>query len=174
MKLQEQRKQQVATLLKKMESETVYLLRQKDEEIAEAVKKRVELEDFLSKLEAENEAWRRVAEENEAMVLSLHNTLEEMREKTYYSFKFNNGMVTEDAESCCDESRGSYREMEEEEEEEDVARKMMVCKSCDSGKSSFLFLPCRHLCSCKNCEAFLKACPVCKTPKKASIEALIF
>lgn len=185
MVLQEQRKQQLGTLLKKLEVKTSTILRQKDEEIAKATNRAMELETLLKKLETESQAWQRIAQENESMVYSLNNTIEELREKG--SCCFNNGV--EDAESCCD-----FPEREEEEEEternrggncidcgenkeEERTRKMMmvnVCKGCNSGDSCFLFLPCRHLCSCKNCEAFLESCPVCLTPKKASIEALIF
>ena len=45
-------KQQVIALLKKLESRSLNVLREKDEEIAQAIKKRVELEDYLRKLEA--------------------------------------------------------------------------------------------------------------------------
>lgn len=177
--LQEQRKQQLALLLRKIESKTELLLKQKDEEIAQAVKKRVELEDFLRKLEAENQAWQRVAQENEAMVMSLNNTLEQFRDKATCGLM--DGAL--DAESCCDNYN---REKEEEEEEdsgfnnggddvdEEMRIKTTVCKGCNSRSSCVLFLPCRHLCSCKACEAGFDACPVCRTPKKASIEALIF
>ena len=66
--LQEQRKQQVAALLKKAELDALLMLGRKDEQIAQAAKKRAELEEFLRRLEAENLSWRRVAQENEAMV----------------------------------------------------------------------------------------------------------
>ena len=82
--LQEQRKQHVSELLKKVEANALHLLRQKDEEIAQATKKTTELKEFLTRLEVENQSWRKVAEENEAMVLSLHNTLEEMKERALY------------------------------------------------------------------------------------------
>ncbi|XP_062022006.1 probable BOI-related E3 ubiquitin-protein ligase 2 isoform X1 [Rosa rugosa] len=170
--LQEQRKQQLALLMKKIESRTELLLKQKDEEIAQALKKRMELEDFLRKLEAENQAWQRVAQENEAMVMSLNNTLEQFRERAACG-------AMEDAESCCDskqeeeeEDTGDYRGGFNNGVNEEI--KMMVCKGCNSKRSCVLFLPCRHLCSCKACEAGFDACPVCTTPKRASIEALIF
>lgn len=183
--LQEQRKQQVAALLKKAELDALLMLGQKDEQIAQAAKKRAELEEFLRRLEAENLSWRRVAQENEAMVLSLHNTLEQIKERSSYCHTHNNnGAEREDAESCCGESR---RNMATEEgtgenrvpcggkgEAQQVARTTMVCRSCNSRSSCFMFLPCRHLCSCKACEAFLEACPACRMPKKSSIEALLF
>lgn len=171
--MQEQRNQQVFTLLKMMESDVLYVLSQKDEQIAQAAKKKTELEEFLIRLEAENQLWRRVAQENEAVVLSLHNTLEQVKER-------NRGVVAEDAESyCCDENRGNKVMQAGTGETEEIGKETteqitMVCKCCHSRSSCFMFLPCRHLCSCKACESFLQACPVCKMPKKTSIETLIF
>ncbi|KDP29663.1 hypothetical protein JCGZ_18825 [Jatropha curcas] len=183
--LQEQRKQHFASLLKRIESKALPLIRQKDEQIAQATKRTMELENFLKRLEMENQAWQRVAQENEAMVLSLNNTIEQLREKA--SCCFDNG--AEDAESCCEVNRAEEEGEEETEqrgknraffndnykitEEEIVRKKMMVCRGCNSRDSCILFLPCRHLCSCKACEAFLDSCPVCLTGKKACIEALI-
>ncbi|KAK7258020.1 hypothetical protein RIF29_32399 [Crotalaria pallida] len=171
--IQEQGKQQVTSLLNRVEAHSLKILMQKDEEIAQATKKRAELEDFITRLEAENQGWQKMAQENEAMALSLYKTLEEVKEKAYYNNNNNNnnGVVADDAESWCDQRR---RDKEEGiGEVEQIPREMMVCKSCHSGRSCFLFLPCRHLCSCKACDAFLEACPVCTMPKKASIETLL-
>lgn len=162
--LLQQRKQQLQSILKKYESKAQIMLRQKDEEIAKAVNRTVELEDFLRRIEVESQTWQRVAKENEAMVVSLNSTIEQMRESACF---FSNGV--EDAESCCEtgENRGVY----EEQEENDKGGKM-ICKSCNSGNSCVILLPCRHLCSCKACEVFLDSCPVCRMVKKASIEVL--
>ncbi|RDX61501.1 putative BOI-related E3 ubiquitin-protein ligase 3, partial [Mucuna pruriens] len=172
--LQEQRKQQVGELLKRAESNAACLLRQKDEEIAHARKKSSELNEFLRRLEVENQSWRRVAEEKEAMVVSLHNSLEEMKERALYQG------TAEDAESCCDDNIGNTATEGESRlcrggvgEVEQIRKRTMNCKCCKSQKSCFMFLPCRHLCSCKTCEPFLQLCPVCNMPKKSSIETLI-
>ncbi|KAK0582104.1 hypothetical protein LWI29_021502 [Acer saccharum] len=173
--LQEQRKQQLEMILKKIESKASTLLRQKDGEIIKVNNRAMELEILLKKLEMENQAWQRMALEYESMVFSLNNTLEQMREKATAScFLFNNNNgggggagVAEDAESCCDVEEDHNHELEEEEE------KWKLCKRCNSGDLCVVFLPCRHLCSCKACDAFLDSCPVCLAPKKASIEVLI-
>lgn len=178
--LQEQRKQQLEMLLKKLEVKTSTLLRQKDEEIAKATNRAMELEILLKKLEMESQAWQRIAQENESLVYSLNNTIEQLREKG--SCCFNNG--AEDAGSCCnlpeedeetERNRGRNCSINSGENKEERKRKMTivnVCKGCNSGDSCVLFLPCRHLCSCKKCQAVLQSCPVCLAPKKASIEAL--
>lgn len=178
--IKEHGKQQVMALLKKLETRTLHVLREKDVEIAQAMKRRLELEEYLRKLEAENNRWQRLAQEKENMALSLYKTLEEMTEGGNF---LNNGAVANDAVSCCGETGGT-EEREEEgtaekglecggvNEVEQITRKggVMLCKSCHSRSSCFLFLPCRHLSSCKVCNASLEACPVCRTPKKATIE----
>ncbi|KAB2097561.1 Baculoviral IAP repeat-containing 7 [Gossypium arboreum] len=181
--LQEQRKQQYEVLVKKIESKASFLLRQKDEEIVKARNKTMELQNMLKKLEMENQAWQRVAQENEAMVVSLNNRLEQVREEQA-SCRFNNGV--DDAESCCEcednnegimetKGNGSFAAVDSsnQRQEEQEEKTTMVCKCCYCRNSSVLFLPCRHLCSCKDCATFLDSCPVCRTPKKACIEALI-
>lgn len=179
--LQERGKQQVVALLRNLESRSVHVLKKKDEEIAQAIKKRLELEEYLRKLEAENKKWQRMAQEKETMALSLYKTLEEMTEGGNF---LNNGVVANDAVSFCDET-GGKEEMQPEEatiekrlecgvgvtgEFEQIKSGVMLCKSCHSRSSCFLFLPCRHLSCCKVCNTFLEACPVCTTPKKATIE----
>ncbi|KAL0422914.1 UNVERIFIED_CONTAM: putative BOI-related E3 ubiquitin-protein ligase 2 [Sesamum latifolium] len=157
--LQEQRKQQIAVFMKKYESRIQFLMKQKEEEIARAAKKSMELQVFLKRMEVENQTWQRVARENEAMVASLNSTIERLREDA--------GNAAEDAESCCVEE-----EKKTEETWVEKARKM-VCRCCNSRNSCVIMLPCRHLCSCRDCEALLDSCPVCTTVKKASIEALV-
>ncbi|CAK9315991.1 unnamed protein product [Citrullus colocynthis] len=177
MALREQGKQQIAALMKKIELKTAIMLRQKEEEIAKAAKKTMELEIFLRKLETENQLWQRIAQENEVMAMSLNNTLDQMREKVSNSF--------DDAESCCD--MNSIAAANEEQiparnrgteccsvSEQGKMKNKMICRCCKFRNSSVIFLPCRHLCCCKDCETVLDSCPVCKTGKKASIEALIF
>ncbi|KAE8668325.1 Detected protein of unknown function [Hibiscus syriacus] len=160
--LQEQREKLVAAMAKKVEPRATLLLKQKDAELTRATNRTTELQNLLNKLEMENQAWRRAAQENEAMVVYLNNTLERLQRQNQPGRCFDNGV--DDARSCCEET--------EEEEEEDRGF-VVVCKCCSSRSSCVLFLPCRHLCSCKDCAAFLDCCPVCGTAKKASIEALI-
>ncbi|OWM83960.1 probable BOI-related E3 ubiquitin-protein ligase 3 [Punica granatum] len=159
--LKEQRQRQEAALLRKIESRAQSLFQQKDQELARASRKTAELQSLLAKLETENQAWQRLAQENEAMVVSLSNTLEQLR-----------GREEEDVESCCDEVAPD-RGAEVESRGVDKTTTATCCRACNHGESSVLFLPCRHLCSCKSCDAFLDRCPVCGTAKKASIEALI-
>ncbi|KAH7523485.1 probable BOI-related E3 ubiquitin-protein ligase 2 [Ziziphus jujuba] len=157
--LQEQRKQQLAVLLSSFESRTLSLIRQKEEDLVQATKRGMELQDRLRKAEMESATWQRVAKENEAMVIHLNNTLEQVKER---QFLFNNG--AEDAESFCDSFQRGNRERQ---------GKKLACKSCNIQTSCVLFLPCRHLCSCNYCEAFLASCPICESAKEATMEVFL-
>ncbi|GKU90135.1 hypothetical protein SLEP1_g4175 [Rubroshorea leprosula] len=156
--LERQTKQQLAILLNNMEPKAFSLMKQKEEELARATTKTMELEACLRKTEMETESWKRLARANEAMVMDLSKTLEQVRERLVLV-----NDTTEDAESCF----SCHKEQESKEEEESIR---MACKNCNSRSSCMLFLPCRHLCSCKNCETFLGSCPVCKSVKEASME----
>ncbi|KAL8027869.1 hypothetical protein ABFX02_14G124700 [Erythranthe guttata] len=159
--MQEQRNQQTAILMKKYETKTRFLLKQKDQEIANAANRTNELQNFLNRIEIENQTWQRVARENESMVASLSGTIQRLRDSAAAAAC----SPAADAESCC-ENGG-------EDEEEKWGERKLVCRRCKSEKSSVILLPCRHLCCCKECELFLDSCPVCTMVKKASVEALI-
>ncbi|KAG9156380.1 hypothetical protein Leryth_009250 [Lithospermum erythrorhizon] len=169
--LQEQRKQQLSLIMKKYEAKIEYLLRQKDEEIARALNKKMALEDFMKRVESENQVWQKIAKDNEETVVSLNNTIEQLRESACLSTN-----VVEDAESCCENrefrATESILEADKGGNLEQISKKVL-CKGCNIRSSCIIILPCRHLCLCQSCEAFLHSCPVCGTEKKATIQALI-
>ncbi|KAL1554451.1 RING-type E3 ubiquitin transferase [Salvia divinorum] len=148
MALQEQRRRQAALLARSYESKIQSLLEQRDDEISRAGRRKMELEECVRRMEMERVTWQRFAQESEAMAASLRTRVREAE--------------AEDAGSCC---------VERAREGEPQSRKM-VCRCCNSRESCVIMLPCRHLCSCRDCDAFLDCCPVCNVPKKASLEAL--
>ncbi|EYU37958.1 hypothetical protein MIMGU_mgv1a012591mg [Erythranthe guttata] len=159
--LEEQRKRHTSLLLKKLEPKIQFLFRQKDEEIKTASYRTTELENFLRRIEFENQTWQRAAMENESTVKSLTGTIERLREAAA------NAASVDDAGSCCVEEE----ERENGENLERETRKKMVCRRCNYGNSCVIMLPCRHLCSCIACAAVLDSCPVCRV---RSVHASIF
>lgn len=175
---QEHRRQQTI-LLKKYESEAQIILGQKDEEIAKAANRARELNDFLQRMESENQAWQRLAKEKEAIIVTLNNTITQLREKACLAC---NGV--DDEESCCDIIINNTTTAETETEtvrrtvaghESEHNTRKMICKICNNSRNPcvIILLPCRHLCSCKFCLPYICSCPVCNMPKKGSIEALL-
>ncbi|XP_019165731.1 PREDICTED: probable BOI-related E3 ubiquitin-protein ligase 3 [Ipomoea nil] len=178
--LQEQRKQQLALMLRKYESKKQFLLKQKEEEMSKALNKTMELEDMLRRIEMEKQAWQSMAKEKEAMAMSLNNTIEQLKESAWLQ-PWTGG--AEDAESCCenggdDNAPAAAAPLFRDGGSgggngENSKRGDMACKSCNSGVSCVVFLPCRHLSSCQACDPFLDSCPLCGMLKKASIQALL-
>ncbi|KAL3514989.1 hypothetical protein ACH5RR_021891 [Cinchona calisaya] len=162
--LQEQRKQQITSLLESYESKAQVLFQQKDEEIAKAINRTIELEFLLKQFETENQTWQRVAKENEAIIISLKNTVEQFKK-----LGGGNGNGVDDAESCCEIVMNSTATVAAEQ----TNANGMTCKICNFRSSCVILLPCRHLCSCNVCEAFIESCPVCNLVKKASIEVFL-
>ncbi|KAL6531896.1 hypothetical protein OROMI_028259 [Orobanche minor] len=163
--IQHQRKQQLSVLVKKYEYRALFLLTQKEEEIVKVGNRTMELQNFLKRMEMENQTWQRIANDNESMAASLNSTIQRLRESASLSSTnfIANAAAADDAESCCHNGAG----------EETGTTLMAMCKCCGSRSSCVVMLPCRHLCSCKECEVFLDTCPVCKMVKKGSVEALI-
>ncbi|KAL1215680.1 BOI-related E3 ubiquitin-protein ligase 1 [Cardamine amara subsp. amara] len=163
--LQEQRKQEIEMILRAMESKAFVLMNQKEEEMSKALSKNMELEDLLRKMEMENQTWQRLARENEAMVQSLNSTLEQVKERAATCHEA--GAVAEDEGSFCIGGGDGDRVPAEK-------KISSSCVNCGSnGVTRVLFLPCRHLCCCTDCEVGLLRCPICNTPKKNKIEAFI-
>ncbi|KAK4754617.1 hypothetical protein SAY87_002721 [Trapa incisa] len=167
--LQQQRKQQTAELLKRIETRSQMLIAHKDQEISHAVQKTSELQELLARLEMEREEWRRLAEEKEAMATSLNNTLEELRKDRACS-------TSKPQEPCFEVDNRGAGEPEEGEgtgENTMVVEGAAACRGCGCRGASVVFLPCRHLCTCEMCSEVLDFCPVCDTAKKACLEALM-
>ncbi|CAJ2654808.1 unnamed protein product [Trifolium pratense] len=146
--LQQQREKQVG-VLKRLEIYSEQVLITKNGEIAQAALKNKVLENFLNSLEAEKRDLKRIVEEQEAMIIALYNQLEEEKKRVRM-------FVENDGESFCGE-------VEE-------ARAAKCCHRCNTKSVDVIFLPCRHLSSCKVCEALLQACPICGVEKKGAIE----
>jgi len=151
------RELQVATL-KNMEIYSRQIMTKANEEIAKVVKKNREMENLFRSLEIEKSFLKRIVEERGATIIALHNKLEEEKKRARM-------VVLNDAESCCGDS-------EEARAEKRMRRdhNLMLCSKCKTQFVGVLFLPCRHLSSCKQCEALLQTCPICGMAKRNVIE----
>jgi len=168
--LHQQMRQEMALILNNFESKTMFLVREKEDELQKLRMKTKILEDYLRKTEVETEAWQRIAKEKEETVISLANMLEQVKANLSLAPQpdQNNSTDDNDAESVCDcDSLGKNRAEEERENEEMIK---FGCKWCNSEYPCVVFLPCKHLCCCKSCDGLLELCPVCHSVKQGSIE----
>ncbi|AES90627.1 zinc finger, C3HC4 type (RING finger) protein [Medicago truncatula] len=140
-----------------MEIYSQQILTRKNEEIAKVAKEKLEMEVLLRRLEAEKMELKRITLKRRAMVITLHTKLEEEKERVTM-------LVENDAESSCGEK-------EEVRAQKHVRReKNLFCSKYKTHTLGVLVLPCRHLSSCKACNALLQTCPICGMAKKGIIE----
>lgn len=185
MALQQQMRDQLLALTRRLDSKASTLLKQKEEDLARASKKTLELEECLKRAEADGQTWKRIARENEAMALALQNTLEQVRDNPCRSSA--GGVIPataalgDDAASCCDSTsataaaarpNGGKGEGNRDGEGQGIAASGR-CRGCGSHDSCMLFMPCMHLCACELCASLLDSCPVCRSAKQGSIEVFL-
>ncbi|KAK4753395.1 hypothetical protein SAY87_022193 [Trapa incisa] len=176
-----------------LEEQIAKRLRSKEEDIEKITKMNWALEERIKSLSVENQIWRDLAQNNEATANALRLNLEQVLahvkdDATIAGGGGGNGLnssaainsghpLADDAQSCCDSSdvgddrgafdRSSSREVAAAESCGGVDRRW--CRSCRREEARVLLLPCRHLCLCTVCGSTLHTCPVCDSPKTASV-----
>ncbi|XP_010499673.1 PREDICTED: probable BOI-related E3 ubiquitin-protein ligase 3 [Camelina sativa] len=177
LEIEEKRKTQRRRIVEAVEQGLMKTLRAKDEEINHIGKLNLFLEEKVKSLCVENHIWRDVAQSNEATVNALRSNLQQVLAAVERNRWEEPHTVAEDAQSCC----GSSDEGDSEEdrwklagEAQDTKRMRRVatttmCRNCGKGEASVLLLPCRHMCLCTVCGSSLNTCPICNTPKNASL-----
>ncbi|GMH16557.1 hypothetical protein Nepgr_018398 [Nepenthes gracilis] len=174
--IKQQRKQQLAALINQLESKTLALMREKELALEKARKKTEQLEEWLRMAETQREASQRAAKQNEAMVIGLNNMVEQAKEKFSSCGVAEGGgaaVAAGDAESVCGSSSHGGGRGNIEKGREAEGKKIGYCRCCNSRRTCVVLLPCKHLCSCKTCEAFLELCPACRSVKAGSIEVFL-
>ncbi|KAK1281008.1 hypothetical protein QJS04_geneDACA023167 [Acorus gramineus] len=128
--------QHIQSVMNNFESGVACIVKKKDEEIANANTTMRTLKNHVLKLEGENFLWKKVAKDTAADAKTLERDLERMKREF---------AATGDAGSeCCGSSD---------------PKMLIPCRICGSRDSCMLMLPCRHLCSCRNCDGTNQLCP---------------
>ncbi|XP_010537778.1 PREDICTED: probable BOI-related E3 ubiquitin-protein ligase 2 [Tarenaya hassleriana] len=180
MEMEERRKRQVRTMMGAIEQGVMKRLRAKEEEREKLEDLNNALEERVKSLAIENQIWRDLAQTNEATAQALRTNLEQVlaQVKDMHIPPVGGarlGLSCADAGSCCGSNDGSG-------EEEDVERRVLageaqdkgrMCRSCGEEESCVVLLPCRHLCLCGVCGSTLHTCPICRSPKNASVHVNI-
>ncbi|CAH8356268.1 unnamed protein product [Eruca vesicaria subsp. sativa] len=171
LEIQEKRKRQMRTIMEAIEDR----LRVKEEERDRMEKINHALEERVKSLSIENQIWRDLAQTNEATANNLRNNLEQvLAQVNDPGAGLGNVNEGDDAQSCCGSSAG----------EETVRRRVAtgahdgeakgrMCRNCGEEGSCVLLLPCRHLCLCGVCGSSVHTCPICRSPKNASVHVNI-
>ncbi|KAK1298927.1 hypothetical protein QJS10_CPB14g00030 [Acorus calamus] len=141
--------QHMQYVMNNFESGVACMLKKKDEEIANAITTVTTLKNHVFKLEGENFLWKKVAKDNGADLRTLKGELERMKREI--------AAVGDAGSECCGSSN---------------PKMLIPCRICGSRDSCMMMLPCRHMCSCRNCDRINQLCPVCNSVKNASVEVL--
>lgn len=189
MEIEERRKRNSRRIIAAVEEGIMKRLRAKEEEIEKIGKLNWALEEKVKSLCVENQIWRDVAQTNEATANALRSNLEQVLAQVQddeHRYRAAAGRVDEaavlidDAQSCCGSNfeEGGERKVEQEQvrgnDECSSYSKIsngssMGCRNCRKEESCVLLLPCRHLCLCTVCASSVNICPICKSPKNASV-----
>ncbi|XP_010472749.1 PREDICTED: probable BOI-related E3 ubiquitin-protein ligase 2 [Camelina sativa] len=160
--IEEKRKRQARMIIEAIEQGLAKRLRVKEEERERIVKVNYALEERVKSLSIENQIWRDLAQTNEATANHLRTNLDQVLAQVNDlrcaggSDADNNNNEEDDAQSsCC----GSTK----------AAEGRKLCRNCGEEESCVLLLPCRHLCLCGVCGSSVHTCPICTSPKNASV-----
>ncbi|CAN7107175.1 probable BOI-related E3 ubiquitin-protein ligase 3 [Brassica rapa] len=171
MDIEEKRKAQGRKIMEAIEQGLAKTLRAKDEEINHIGKLNLFLEEKVRSLCVENQIWRDMAQSNEATVNSLRSNLQQVLAAVERN-KWEEPTAADDAQSCCgsnDEGDSDERWRLAGEAKSVRTITSTMCRGCGKGEASVLLLPCRHMCLCTVCGSSVNTCPVCKSPKNASL-----
>ncbi|XP_031503480.1 probable BOI-related E3 ubiquitin-protein ligase 3 [Nymphaea colorata] len=167
------------------------ILRGKDEEIESMNRRNSALEEKVRALLVEGQVWRNLAQANEATVVALRRDLELLLLSNANADGNNNAKAPSSLEEgqgdngeCCSygeaadkdaaaksgcDGGGGVGEVEAD-EQKGRRRRVMGCKVCGTREVSVLVLPCRHLCLCSECDGRSEKCPLCFSPKTATVQ----
>ncbi|XP_024403437.1 probable BOI-related E3 ubiquitin-protein ligase 3 [Physcomitrium patens] len=150
-------------------------LREKDVEMEKVKLQNQELMERFTQLNAESYHWQNKLRTTEAMVNILRSNLHQaqQQQQAYPPSREQSkeGCGDSEADDCAssyvdDRNDAHTRTINENKE----LREQRTCRVCRCKDVSMLLLPCRHLCLCLGCEGQLHACPLCRTPKNASVQ----
>ncbi|PIN18991.1 putative E3 ubiquitin ligase [Handroanthus impetiginosus] len=162
------RQRHMTSFLSALEKGIARKLHEKDVELETITRKNKELVENMKQVTTEAQNWCYMAKYNESVVNVLKTNLQQAMQGSNQVKEGQGESDTDDAASCIDPNNylsGPARSS--------TSKKGMMCRSCKVKGVSILLMPCRHLCLCKDCEAFVNACPVCQMVTTASFEVYL-
>lgn len=153
------------SLLNNLEAKVAVLLKAKEDQLAIAIMRHQQLSEELRNAEESKAMWESIARQNEAQISSLRSVLEQIQQPQFSST--NSGAASSINSNSPMEVRKGMKPTK------DGNNKVIIpCRCCGSRNACQLLLPCRHLCTCKQCSDTLSACPVCSSKIKGNVKVL--
>ncbi|KAL2645168.1 hypothetical protein R1flu_012755 [Riccia fluitans] len=170
--LEEKRVRHSRALITAIEESVSRKLREKDIEVEKIKRRNMDLEEHARKVTLELHIWQNKLKSSEAQVLALRSNLQQAQQAVQLSREQSKeGCGDSEADDAASSHHGDLgdgqgRGFRGDKEQ----REQRTCRVCRSNDISMLLLPCRHLCLCKDCEGGLINCPLCQSPKNASVQ----
>ncbi|XP_004489827.1 E3 ubiquitin-protein ligase BOI isoform X2 [Cicer arietinum] len=152
-------------LLTSIEKDINKKLKEKDAEIENMNLKNKHLTERIKQVAIEKQNWHYRAKYNESVVNVLRNNLQQAI--SYGKEGFGDSEIDDVASSNVSSAamKSIYKRYQDMDN--------LSCKSCKENEVCVMLMPCRHLCLCKDCDAFVNVCPLCRLIKTASIEVYL-
>ncbi|KAF4366143.1 hypothetical protein CsatB_022231 [Cannabis sativa] len=175
--VRDMKQRHIASFLTAIEKGVSKKLREKDAEIENINRKNRELVERMKQVAMEAQSWHYRAKYNESVVNVLKSNLQQAISQgaaDQGKEGFGDSEI-DDAVSYIDPSNmlsipgTTINSLPKNQGSRDT----MTCRACKSREVSMLLMPCRHLCLCKECDAFIGACPVCQLMKTASVQVYL-
>ncbi|KAL2645119.1 hypothetical protein R1flu_012706 [Riccia fluitans] len=170
--LQEKRLRHSRALISAVQEGVSRKLREKDLEVEKVKRRNAELEEHARKVNLELHFVQNKLKTCEAQVLTLRSNLQQAQQAVQLSREQSKeGCGDSEADDAASSHHGdlgdaqarSFRKNKE-------LKEQRTCRVCRTNDVCMLLLPCRHLCLCKDCEGRLTNCPLCQSPKNASLQ----
>ncbi|KAJ8560304.1 hypothetical protein K7X08_004362 [Anisodus acutangulus] len=164
--LEEKRRALYRALLGTAEETMARQLKEKEAEVAKAVRHNAELEARTAQWSTEAQAWqaRAMAEEFTAATLQ-----EQLQQAIMNGGGCNAHLADGDFAGEAEDAESAYTDPDRV-----VESTRPSCKGCRKRVASVvLLLPCRHLCVCTDCDAVVQACPRCFSVGSSSVEVFL-
>lgn len=169
--LEEKRVRHYRALIASIEEGVSRRLREKDVEVEKVKRRNMDLEEHVKQVSMEAQIWQTRLKTSESTILALRSTLQQAQQAVALSRESKEGCGDSEADDAAsshhDDSADALARTFRENKE---LKEQRTCRVCRCNDVSILLLPCRHLCLCKECDGRLATCPVCKSPKNASVQ----
>ncbi|KAH9568458.1 hypothetical protein CY35_03G077900 [Sphagnum magellanicum] len=168
--LEEKRQWHSRALLAAIEEGLSQFFQKKDLEIENVKRQNLQLTEYVKQLSLVAHHWEAKATTTEAMVTALRSNLQQAQQAVAFSREQSKeGCGDSEADDAASSHHGDDPHAQTFKENREL-HEQRTCRVCHYNDVSILLLPCRHLCLCKECEACLDACPLCRSLKNASVQ----
>lgn len=166
--VRELRQRHTAAFLSAVEKGVGKKLHEKDLELENMNRKNKELEERIKQVTAEVQSWHYRAKYNESVVNVLKSNLQQVMAQGAMQGK--EGCGDSEVDDAASYTNQNHLSLVDGFGTSGVMRNQMTCKSCKIKEVSILLLPCKHLCLCKDCAAFIGVCPLCNMTRNGLVQ----